>query len=164
MGDGLLRSPEEVLVMVVDDTPMNLHLIEAMAKLIGCRTILMNSGEEAVLYFQNAFNTTCSSEQNERLPDVVLMDVRMPSLDGFATTEMILDIYPEMHIIGLTADSTPKTRERSTTCGMKSLEFKPITRSVLNSLCEAAAARKMNIQSVVSSDVKGDKKQQKGPE
>uniref|UniRef100_A0A7S1IC38 Response regulatory domain-containing protein n=1 Tax=Eutreptiella gymnastica TaxID=73025 RepID=A0A7S1IC38_9EUGL len=75
-GDGLLRSPEEVLVMVVDDTPMNFRLMKAMAKSAGCRTILMNSGEEAVLYFQNAFNTTCSSEQNERLPDVVLMALR----------------------------------------------------------------------------------------
>jgi DNA-binding NarL/FixJ family response regulator len=39
----------------------------------------------------------------ERLPDVVLMDLRMPRMDGTEATERIVSAYADVHVVVLTS-------------------------------------------------------------
>src|SRR5437763_15114594 len=44
-------------------------------------------------------------------PDVVLMDYRLPGLDGVQTTRAVLNAYPETAVVCLTASANPRERE-----------------------------------------------------
>jgi DNA-binding NarL/FixJ family response regulator len=44
-------------------------------------------------------------------PDVVLMDYRLPGLDGVQTTRAVLDAYPETAVVCLTASANPRERD-----------------------------------------------------
>lgn len=88
---------KHVRVMIVDDQRL---LCEGFRKLIELEPDLevvgtAGDGEEAL--------GTVERLQAERIaPDVVLMDVRMPRLDGIATTRAIKERWPEIRVIILT--------------------------------------------------------------
>jgi DNA-binding NarL/FixJ family response regulator len=44
-------------------------------------------------------------------PDVVLMDYRLPGLDGVQATRAVLDAYPDTAVVCLTASANPRERE-----------------------------------------------------
>jgi DNA-binding NarL/FixJ family response regulator len=44
-------------------------------------------------------------------PDVVLMDYRLPGIDGVQATRAVLDASPDMAVVCLTADANPRERE-----------------------------------------------------
>jgi NarL family two-component system response regulator LiaR len=49
----------------------------------------------------------CSQSQDpEAMPDVILMDMLMPKMDGVAATQAILDRHPEVQVIALTSFET----------------------------------------------------------
>ena len=58
------------LVLIVDDSAMNLKLAGDLLVVAGFRTLTAGSGEEAVALAA------------ERLPDLILMDLRLPDMDG----------------------------------------------------------------------------------
>jgi NarL family two-component system response regulator LiaR len=59
----------------------------------------VESGEEAL--------TTCHRlEAAESMPEVILMDMVMPGVDGAAATRALLDAYPDVHVLVLTGFST----------------------------------------------------------
>jgi DNA-binding NarL/FixJ family response regulator len=88
---------EQIRVMIVDDQRL---LCEGFRELIELQPNLevvgiAGDGEEAL--------ATVERLQIERMaPDVVLMDVRMPRLDGIATTRAFKERWPEIRIIILT--------------------------------------------------------------
>ncbi len=49
---------------------------------------------------------------DQKAPDVILMDVTMPKMDGIAATEEILKKHPRNRIIGLTMHDDPSIEER----------------------------------------------------
>lgn len=64
-------------VMVVDDTPTNRQILQVFLKKLGFQVILAEDGAQAVECFK--------SEQ----PDLILMDVMMPVMDGYEATRQI---------------------------------------------------------------------------
>jgi class 3 adenylate cyclase/CheY-like chemotaxis protein len=68
---------DEATVLVVDDLPQNLKLMDAILAPRGFRVLSATSGEAALAFLA------------ERLPDVVLLDVLMPGIDGFETCRRI---------------------------------------------------------------------------
>lgn len=64
-------------VLVVDDVENNLRLLSRLVSRLGHKAVLARSGAEAIEYFK----------QIE--PDLILMDIRMPVMDGFETTAQI---------------------------------------------------------------------------
>ena len=105
-------------LLVVDDEPANLDLM---------RQVLTRAGYERV---------TCSGDPRDALerlddlaPDLVLLDLHMPVLDGFAVLEQLAERVPaEQYLprLVITADSTPQTRRRALSLGAHDFLTKPI--------------------------------------
>jgi len=103
--------------LVAEDNPINKILISTIIrKFAGQATILeANNGQEAVDLYK------------KELPDIVLMDIQMPVLNGYEATRMIRSLYPDKHvpIIALTAGNLKGERERCLEAGMDDFVPKP---------------------------------------
>lgn len=64
-------------VLVVDDTATNRQLLQIFLRKLGCQVLMAEDGARAVAMFQ------------EQSPDLVLMDVMMPVMDGYEATRRI---------------------------------------------------------------------------
>lgn len=84
-------------ILVVDDIPANVLLLKVMLEQKGYTILTANSGEDALV------------KVSEGKPDLILLDVLMPEMDGFEFTQKLkqLPIYQDMPIIFLTALDKP---------------------------------------------------------
>lgn len=73
----------------------------------------------------------------EALPDVVLMDMLMPGMDGVATTKAILDRHPEVRVIALASPDTEMLVQDALRAGAIGYLLKA---STLDELAEAIRA------------------------
>jgi CheY-like chemotaxis protein len=126
-------APQPVLaadlhVLVVEDQSLNRDVAEGMLKALGLRVDTAHDGRHALEMLARTSY------------DVVLMDCRMPVMDGFAaTTELRLREGKARHtpVIALTADTTNSAREACFAAGMDDYLGKPFNRATLR----AALAR-----------------------
>lgn len=106
-------------ILVVDDYPANLMLLEKQLSVLGHRVTLANDG-----------STALQAWQNQRF-DVVISDCNMPIMDGHELTRRIRSAEAENNqppclILGLTANAQAEERERCLASGMNDCLFKPI--------------------------------------
>src|SRR5437588_12866173 len=115
-------SRSKAAILLVDDRPDNLDALEAVLKDFGQDLIRARSGQEALrLLFDRDFA-------------VILLDVRMPDMDGFETAELIRKRQRSRHtpIIFITAaDATPEQLARGYSTGAVDFIFKPYMPEVL---------------------------------
>ena len=108
-------------IMVVDDERVNVVLLERILEQDGYRNVRsVTDPTEAVPLF----------DQFE--PDLVLLDLHMPKLDGFAVMELLEDrISSEtfLPILILTADIRPEIKRRALAAGAKDFVTKPFDRT-----------------------------------
>jgi len=104
-------------VMVVDDSEINCDVCRQILELQGAEVTTALDGESAIRHLQNG--TPC---------DVVLMDLQMPSLDGFETTRRLREdpALKSLPIIALTANVLVTARRRAEEVGMNGFLTKPI--------------------------------------
>lgn len=76
----------------------------------------------------------------EEKPDIVLMDISMPGIDGVETTREILRIDPKAVILGLSAFSRSRGKELLD-AGAKGVIEKPFTRKSLREAIESYLAK-----------------------
>jgi CheY-like chemotaxis protein len=104
-------------VLVVDDDVRNVFAMVSALELYGLTALTADNGPEAV-------------ELLLRNPDVgiVLMDLMMPGLDGYATTARIRSHreFADLPIIAVTARAAPGDRERSLAAGTDEHVTKPV--------------------------------------
>ncbi|HEY2410090.1 MAG TPA: response regulator [Polyangiaceae bacterium] len=103
-------------ILVVDDTAENRELVRATLESEGMEVLIARGGEEGVALF--------ASEQ----PDCVLLDVRMPDLDGFAACERIraLPGGPQTPVVFLTALRDVDVFDRALSVGADDFLVKPV--------------------------------------
>lgn len=65
-------------------------------------------------------------------PDAILMDIRMPILDGYGATEAIRQISPDIPIIGVTAFAFTEDKEKILSSGFNMYITKPIIPKILS--------------------------------
>jgi len=82
---------EELTVLVVDDQPPNLRLMDAMLTPRGHQVITAASGEEAL------------TRLAETAVDLVLLDIMMPGIDGIEALQQFRLRWPDLPVIMLTA-------------------------------------------------------------
>jgi DNA-binding NarL/FixJ family response regulator len=96
-----------VHVLVVDDNPLLAEAVSALLEtdprieIVGCA----ENGAEAVDFARKL------------VPDVVLMDIRMPVMSGIEATERILDWLPDARVLILTAHGSEEEIEAAFAAG-----------------------------------------------
>ncbi|MBI3183380.1 MAG: sigma-54-dependent Fis family transcriptional regulator [Myxococcales bacterium] len=106
-------------VLVVDDEKNILLTLNQSLQLAGYRTELASSGQLAL--------ELCTS----RPVDAVLMDVKMPDMDGIAALEKLMQLRPDLPVIMMSGHGTIDTAVRSTQLGARDFLEKPIARDRL---------------------------------
>lgn len=99
-------------VLVVEDNLVNCMVVERLLDQLGVRVTLVNDGQQAV----DAVSQGAS-------PDVILMDLNMPVMDGYIATEKIRlwegdNRRLRLPIIALTADAFEEDRQHCMAVGM----------------------------------------------
>lgn len=109
------------LVLVVDDNEMNRSLVRDMLEPAGLQVLEASDGLQALTTAQ------------EEAPDAVLMDIRMPVMDGFACRARMLETPELAHIpvIALTASVMPGDAHRIHDTGFDGFLEKPVSRQDL---------------------------------
>jgi len=106
---------EDKVILIAEDTEMNyIFLVEAL-KPTKVKILRAKDGEEAVSVFNEA----------EKV-DLILMDINMPKLDGFETTQQIKQINPKVPIIAQTALNIDDAKDRAKEVGCDDFILKPI--------------------------------------
>lgn len=104
------------LVLIVEDNDRNLRLTRDVLEFHGFRTIAATSGEEGVKLAQ------------AHLPDVVLMDVALPGIDGVEAVRLLKSeaATAAIPVVALTASIMQADLERFDEAGFVGLIGKPI--------------------------------------
>lgn len=108
---------KESTVLIIEDNPMNQEMMLALCDLLGLRYVYIAcNGEEGL-------------EKTARLkPDLILMDMHMPVMDGLECTQRIREMkgLDETPIIGLSADVFANTKMQAVEQGVDDYMTKPI--------------------------------------
>ncbi|MDR1084870.1 MAG: two-component system response regulator [Deltaproteobacteria bacterium] len=109
------------IVMVVDDEVLNLKLITAMLKPQGYTVIQANDGEE------------CLEKVRQVVPDLILLDIMMPKLNGFEVVKELKaeEKYSLIPIVMVTALQDVNDRVKALEVGADDFLTKPVDRMEL---------------------------------
>lgn len=109
----VLPEGKTLTILIAEDIDCNYELLKAILgktyRLIRART-----GIEAVTLF------------SEKKPDLILMDMKMPELDGIDATKIIRETSPEIPIVALTAFAYDSDRELALNAGCNDFITKPV--------------------------------------
>jgi len=103
-------------ILIVEDNPLNRKLVETVLKPHGYRLLVSVDGEEAI------------KVATHEGPDLVLMDMQLPKIDGYKATQ-ILKSQPEtahIPIVAMTAYAMAEEREKAQAAGCDGYITKPI--------------------------------------
>jgi CheY-like chemotaxis protein len=110
-------------ILIVEDDVISDLLISILIKRISNNILKAGSGDEAI--------ETCRKNPDINL---ILMDIKMPVIDGYEATRQIRKFNKKVVIIAQTAYSLPGDREKALEAGCNEYISKPINLSVLNNL------------------------------
>jgi CheY-like chemotaxis protein len=111
-----------IVLLLVDDDEMSRNLIGSRLVRLGYVVITANNGREGV------------QAARGKSPDLILMDLRMPEMDGFEATRQIKSLGTTAHIpiVALSALNTDWEVRRAIQAGCDSYATKPVDLNSLN--------------------------------
>ena len=104
------------LVLIVEDHDDTREMLSILLTMIGCRVIEAEDGEQAMSVAEKAH------------PDLILLDVKMPLLDGLTVTRLIRShpVLNEVPILLLTGMATPQVHREALSAGCNDCLIKPL--------------------------------------
>jgi two-component system alkaline phosphatase synthesis response regulator PhoP len=105
-------------VLIADDNPQILELLEAYLEPLSVRVLTARDGQEAL-----------DAVENDQ-PDLILLDIMMPKRSGFEVCRMLKDDprYRDIPIIMVTALNEVADMERARECGADHFLSKPVNK------------------------------------
>ena len=123
--------------LVVDDSPDNRLLMVRILSWLGMEVEFAEDGQEGI------------EKCRELQPDMILMDLMMPGVDGFQATEQIRASGYHGPIIALTAWVDPEIRKRCLKRGFDDYQAKPVNRvRLIHSISQLIASSEGNAGSM----------------
>lgn len=111
-------------VLLAEDNPVNASIAQAMLEQKGCTVVHAENGREAL------------EKIKHRDFDIVLMDLQMPVMDGFAACQKLKARYPQLPVVAFTANYTEQLQAEYSQAGMDAVLHKPFQRGDLDRLLE----------------------------
>jgi two-component system, cell cycle response regulator DivK len=114
-------------ILVVEDNPLNLKLVREVLTFAGYHVIEAQSGEDGLRAAQ------------EDPPDLVLMDLQLPGIDGTETLRRLRQgtLGPHVPVVAVTAFAMAADKERASRAGFDGYVEKPISVRALPGQIEA---------------------------
>lgn len=119
---GALDSPLKMnaSILLVEDNPVNIEVIQEMLLFLGCRSRVISDGQQAV------------DERDKQTYDLILMDCQMPVMDGYQAARNIRMLeqrkgLERIPIIATTAHAMQGDREKCISAGMDDYLCKPFS-------------------------------------
>ena len=117
---------KEARILLVEDNRINIEVAQMLLERVGCKVEIARDGQEAV---------ECFAHSSQNHFEAILMDVRMPVLDGIEATKQIraLDRTDalDVPIIAMTADAFEEEQKKTIEAGMNYHLSKPINPELL---------------------------------
>jgi signal transduction histidine kinase/DNA-binding response OmpR family regulator len=130
-------------ILLAEDNPVNQRLVLERLRRLGHETEVASNGAEAV------------AAARARSFDLILMDVQMPEMDGFAATRAIRALEASgdrTPIIALTAHALAGDRDRCLAMGMDDYLSKPVRAEDLESVLARWGRRRTDVASAVAAE------------
>lgn len=141
------RAERPLKILIVDDYEVNRQLISAMCRKLDHNVILAEDGRMSIEVVEKTDDI-----------DVILMDIRMPILDGLGATEIIRSMddtnKASIPIIALTADVIPENVKHYLAGGFDRVVPKPIDKSEVFNTINDVLDEKIHIP--CGADIKDD--------
>lgn len=124
--DMLIVKQDKYTILIVEDEEVNFLYLETLLEdemELECKILHAKNGKEAV--------DICT--QNKGI-DFVLMDIKMPIMNGLEATKLIKEFRPNLPIIAQTAYTTNEDKEKAFRAGCDDFMTKPISEETLNKI------------------------------
>ena len=115
------------LILVVEDSPTNQKITCKILSKLGYRSVVAEDGQQALDMLQ----------QQRQDISLILMDCRMPVMDGLQATQAIRAQGDKIAIVALTANNTKEDRDACIEVGMDEFLAKPINKKELESVLQS---------------------------
>lgn len=119
---------KKTLVLVVDDDVRMLRMMKRILELEGFQVLIANNGDSALKTF------------DKETPDLVLLDIMMPDMDGYAVCQRIRE-FSQVPIIMVTARGDDKEKVEGLDIGADDYVTKPFSASELAARVRAVLRR-----------------------
>jgi DNA-binding NarL/FixJ family response regulator len=137
---------ERIRVLIVDDQTLVREGFRKLLELEPDFEVVGTAGDgEAALALVERLREQATP------PDVILMDIRMPRVDGIAATRAIKEQWPEAHIVILTTFDDTELIHAGLRAGASGYSLKDITSEELAMTVRTAARGQMLLQSDIAS-------------
>ncbi len=145
------HNPDGKVVMIADDEPVNLKILESFLHMEGYQVISANNGRQALDLI----------EQDK--PDMLLLDIMMPELNGFEVCKHLRESYSynELPIIMLTALGQSEDKIKGFDYGANDYLIKPFNKQELSARIQVHLNASLSEQRKLENDYLNDQLSQR---